>query len=304
MSWDASGEIAELENTGWDRRLRVFRLAGEVDVVAVIDRDVVTMVDTMPAPEYAAAILALLQPVLTGRQLLVVNTHADYDHAWGNAAFQMRDAMHRAPILASRQAAERLRSGHEQAYLAGRQREDARFAGVRLVPPTIELDGGGRIRGGQLSLELLSTPGHTADHLAVWIPEIRTLLAGDAAESPFPCCGEGSNLTALLASLRRLRALNAAVVIPCHGGVGTGELLSRNLAYFEEIASRVRACINAELLPVAPHSTSVDETVIGFSYEDALRSQGLDPHEVPTCYRQWHRLALQATVASLLAERG
>ncbi|HZJ49394.1 MAG TPA: MBL fold metallo-hydrolase [Actinomycetota bacterium] len=43
-----------------------------------------------------------------------------------------------------------------------------------------------RIDGGDLRLDLVETPGHTEDHVSVWIPQLRLLLAGDAVEHPFP----------------------------------------------------------------------------------------------------------------------
>ena len=42
------------------------------------------------------------------------------------------------------------------------------------------------LHGGDLTLELLHTPGHTPDHVAVWIPEIKTCLAVDTVEHPIP----------------------------------------------------------------------------------------------------------------------
>lgn len=43
------------------------------------------------------------------RQLLAVNTHADWDHAWGNQVFAGLGAPQQVPILASRRCAARLR---------------------------------------------------------------------------------------------------------------------------------------------------------------------------------------------------
>jgi len=303
MFVDAKREVAELDNNGWDPRVRVFRVAGEVDVAAVVDRELVTLVDTAHTPEHAVAVMELLKPVLRERMLMVVNTHADYDHAWGNAAFRGPAAPYPAPILASRIAADRLRSPRERSGLADRQREDARFANVRLVPPTVELSGGDCIKGGDLSLEIIPTPGHTEDHIALWIPEIRTLLAGDAAENPFPCCDEGSSVVELVASLRLLRSLKPAVVIPCHGGVSDAALLSRNIAYFEQLESRIRALLDGRSTSVAMDARSFDADLIGYSYGDAIRDQGCNQLVVPAFYREWHRLAIRATAEALIADR-
>ena len=56
-------------------------------------------------------------------------------------------------------------------------------------PPTLRscfsVNGRLLIDGGDLTLALLPTPGHTIDHYALYIPEINTLLAADAAELPY-----------------------------------------------------------------------------------------------------------------------
>jgi len=44
-----------------------------------------------------------------------------------------------------------------------------------------------------------------------------------------------------------------------------------------------------------------DEDLVGYAYQEAVRDQGCEPSLVPDCYRQWHRLAMQATVSALRA---
>ena len=66
------------------------------------------------------------------------------------------------------------------------EREPGRFDGLRLTAPTITFDERLQIDGGDLTLQLFATPGHQPDHCSIFIPEIGMLLAGDAAELPFP----------------------------------------------------------------------------------------------------------------------
>src|SRR5205823_12393794 len=62
------------------------------------------------------------------------------------------------------------------------------------------------IDGGDLTLRLFATPGHQPDHIAILIPEINLLLAGDAAESPFPFAESAAAMPQLRASLEIGRA--------------------------------------------------------------------------------------------------
>lgn len=107
---------------------------------------------------------------------------------------------------------------------------------------SILIDGETAIDGGDLTLILLPTPGHTPDHLAVLVPELRLLHAGDASEFPFPTISENGSLADLRASLRALEALSPRTVLCCHDpGVSDASLLRRNIAYLDEVERRVRA---------------------------------------------------------------
>jgi glyoxylase-like metal-dependent hydrolase (beta-lactamase superfamily II) len=111
-----------------------------------------------------------------------------------------------------------------------------RFAGFVPTPPNIVVgDAGLTIDGGDLTLALVHTPGHTEDHFSIWIPELRLVLAGDAAESPFPHLDTPAGLAGARASLLRLQALDPWHVLPCHGGTTEPDLLARNIAYIDAV---------------------------------------------------------------------
>ena len=291
--------LAEVPNDGWDERVRLFRAGQEVDICVVVTRRYVVMVDTMATPELAAAIMQAVNDALAGRQLLVVNTHADYDHCWGNAIFESPGGRYPAPILAHERARKRMRSDEARQSLARRQQESERFASVRLVEPTIVCSEGLTIDGGDLTLELLPTPGHTEDHLSVWIPEVRLLLAGDAAEYPFPYVEEAATLPILLNSLERLANLHPEMVIPCHGGPSDAALIARNLAYFAEIERRVRSALASGLAPSGWRERDDLPEIIGCSFEEGVQIAGGSPAGVPAFYRGFHLAALRATLTNL-----
>jgi endoribonuclease LACTB2 len=85
----------------------------------------------------------------------------------------------------------------------------------------IGLTDGGRLTLGSATLTAVGTPGHSLDHVALWWPERRLLLAGDLV------AGEGSMWVGLpdgdvalyLASLARAAALDPLLVAPAHGPV-------------------------------------------------------------------------------------
>ncbi|HEU5198766.1 MAG TPA: MBL fold metallo-hydrolase [Ktedonobacterales bacterium] len=293
--------LIEVPNGGWDERVRLFRGGQEVDTCVVVTRRCLIVVDTMATPELAAAIMEAVSDALAGRQLLVINTHADYDHCWGNAVFESPGGRYPAPILAHDLARKRMRSEEARQSLARRQQEHQRFANVRLVEPTITCSDAMTIDGGDLTLELLPTPGHTEDHLSIWIPELKLLLAGDAAEHPFPYVEEAATLPILLNSLERLANLHPDRVIPCHGGPSDAALISRNLAYFAEAERRVRSALASGLVPSDWRERDDVPELINFSFEEGVQIAGGPSAGVPAFYRGFHLAALRATLTNVQA---
>ncbi|MFJ9055852.1 MBL fold metallo-hydrolase [Streptomyces sp. NPDC102409] len=217
---------------GIDPRILALRVPDEVDGFVIRTERFVALVDTLGTPELCEQALELIADETAGRPLLVINTHADWDHVWGNAAVEGR-----APVIGHRSATARVRSAGAQDTLRTKRAADDRFAGVRLIAPTVTFDTSLTLDGGDLTLELLHTPGHTPDHVAVWIPELRVCLAGDAAEDPLPELWEAdaASLEQLTASLDLLRSLAPDHVLPSHGGTTDPALLDRNLSYFASL---------------------------------------------------------------------
>ena len=251
-----TNEIMLIDNQGWDERVLVCHNGRLVQTFIVVTQRYVVLIDTVINPATARQMVTYARPYLAaGRTLLVINTHADYDHAWGNQLFAGTDAPFPAPIIGSQRCADRLRTSEEAALLQEMQRAEPEIFGeVRLTPPTICSDSELRIDGGDLTLHLIPTPGHTEDHVSIYIPEIATLLAADAAELPYPAARTAAGLPAMRASLAALAALNAQAVLYCHAPVAAGpQLLHDNLAYFASLETACRTFLqrvpDAELPP-------------------------------------------------------
>lgn len=287
-------QVALVPNGGWDARILVCRCAPTVDTFIVVTERYVVLLDTLLGPRTGAAMLELARPHLEGRQLLAVNTHSHWDHAWGNQAL-----LGLAPILGTRRCAELLRSP-EQARKLERMRaeEPGRFDDVRIVPPTLTFEERLAIDGGDLTLELFLTPGHAPDHLAVFIPEIGTLLAGDAAELPFPFPERPETLPQLRESLRRMAALEPRAALYCHAPTDSGPaLLRRNAAYFDTLEARCRAALERGVPPQPPADADV-ETLAGFPFAET-HAPGEVPEELRGFYHDGHRASLRMMLQHL-----
>ncbi|WP_281244001.1 MBL fold metallo-hydrolase [Deinococcus reticulitermitis] len=170
--------------------------------------------------------------------------------------------------------------------------KEERFASVRPTPPTVTFSDRLTLHGGDLTFELRPAPGHSADQVVVWIPELRTLLAADALEFPFPYPQSAETLPTLLDTFRALQALEPEIVLPCHGGTTSPELINQNLGYF----ARLREVVEAGTLP-ADWDTAPDlPDQLGYPFGQALAELGRPDLSNPDFYRDLHLTNVRATV--------
>jgi len=187
-------------------------------------RNLAVVVDPGPDdPAHAAAIGAAVSESGADAVGLVVLTHGHPDHAAGAAAFAARAG---APVRAA-----------EPSLCAG---GGPLTDGERLVVAGLELD-------------VVATPGHTADSVCLLLEAEHALVTGDTvlgAGSTVVARPDGE-LAAYLASLRRLRRLvderGVRRVLPGHGPVRDDPqgVLDSYLAHREQRLDQVRAAIAA-----------------------------------------------------------
>jgi alkyl sulfatase BDS1-like metallo-beta-lactamase superfamily hydrolase len=162
------------------------------------------LIDTGPSLAAAEQIRAALAPHLTGDLLAIIYTHSHADHVLGTPVFWKPGVPIYAQQLHHDEVRQQRRLG--TAYLE----RGAKQFGLRLPENTVESTGIGpalRLDPGPLPplipptqtfpdlldltiggvrFELLHAPGETHDHLFVWLPDDRVLLAGDNIYEAFP----------------------------------------------------------------------------------------------------------------------
>jgi glyoxylase-like metal-dependent hydrolase (beta-lactamase superfamily II) len=277
-----------------DSRLRIFRFGRLVDSFAVVTQRYLVVIDTMVNLETSGEIMNLLRPdLISERSLLIVNTHGDWDHCLGNGLFVAPTAPYPAPVIAHRIAAERIMSPEAAEGLAKLKAESpGEFDTAENWSPTVLFDGTLTIDGGDLTLVLIPTPGHQPDHISIWIPEIRVLLAGDAAELPIPYVPEWKTLPELRASLHRMNDLKADQVLYSHAqDITDPALIGHNIRYFDELEARCRRALANESIPPEIDALADPAAAIGWQFEDALPPvMALDDLPWP----EGHSLAIKA----------
>ena len=175
--------------------------------VVVLTSRLALVVDTLSGPAEAAPVADFAASEASDGRV-VVNTHHHWDHVFGNSAFAGADIVPQraCPGLIEAQ----LRDGDESS---------------RRPPP------GGVplprvVFGDRLTYEdacgdvhLLHAPGHSEDSLAVFLPESRLLLGGDAVEWPLPDFCQRGGAGEWIRTLRRLRRFAADRIVPAYGPV-------------------------------------------------------------------------------------
>ncbi|HXW08934.1 MAG TPA: MBL fold metallo-hydrolase [Vicinamibacterales bacterium] len=106
-----------------------------------------------------------------------------------------------------------------------------------------------RVHAGDGSVRVLATPGHAADHCCFHDQESGDLFCGDLARSGGTIvipARRGGDLTAYLESLRRVRALEPARLLPGHGPVieNPAELIDSYLRHREQRDRQVLAALS------------------------------------------------------------
>ena len=161
------------------------------------------------------------------KPFIVFNSHADYDHVWGNHVFKESEiiAHELSPEIFQKEGEEIL-----EKYAEHKRGE------VVLTPPNklfkekivFEVEG----------VEFYHSPGHTLESSSCFDHKEKILFVGDNIESPFPYINF-LNLENYCNSLREYLTRNAKIIISGHDEVMFDEtLIQENLQYLETIQSR------------------------------------------------------------------
>lgn len=301
-------ELCAVPQLSPDPRVRVFRrsLGGldgftsmEVDAYLVLGERYALLLDTLLCPADVAQVLSLSTADIGHRQVLCVNSHADWDHTRGNGYFQNQLAV---PILAHEHCRQRLLSAEARQQLSDDQARSSLFRDVTLLPPTLTFSERLTIVDGELSIELLHAPGHCPDQIVAWLPAIGLLLAFDAVEYPLPGIADAACVPLMFATLQRLAALHARWVLCSHGNTTSPALIEENLAYLREIERRCRLLL-ADHTPTAGEREQLAER-IGYPLAQAIAGQSTPGTHIDPYYSQAHEENVQAILGWLEATGG
>jgi glyoxylase-like metal-dependent hydrolase (beta-lactamase superfamily II) len=228
---------------GWqevgDRVYRRRYASLDLNVGAVVGDDQVLVVDTRSHAAEAARLLADLRALTPLPCHSVVNTHAHFDHCFGNATLRP------AAVWGHERCAAHLRAraAQERAHLLRWLPEAAgELEGLELDPPDRTVGDAGAdlgVGGRRVELRFLGR-GHTDHDLVVVVPDAGVVFGGDLVEEGGPpVYGTDAFPLQWPATLDRLLALAPPTVVPGHGDVvGHGFVAGQR----DELAAMAALC--------------------------------------------------------------
>jgi glyoxylase-like metal-dependent hydrolase (beta-lactamase superfamily II) len=233
----------------------------------VLGRDQALLVDTLFDLRLTGEMLQAMADPLAGRPIsMVVNTHANGDHYFGNelvpdaeviasraAAAEMPETTPSAlGMLSSAELGEPLAGFAKQAFGAFRFDDITPRYPTRTFDGRLDLDVGGRL------VELIEVgPAHTRGDVLVRVPDANTVFAGDIlfiGVTPIIWSGPIANW---IAACDRITAFGAETIVPGHGPVTDAEGVNGVRAYLEWIRDEATRRFE-EGMPAAEAALDID----------------------------------------------
>lgn len=219
------------ERVSQDVYIFTSEMYAQVTAGAMVTRDGVILIDTLPFPAESREMATFLAKVCQPGVRYVILTHYHADHTYGTYLFPQADVVAHANCreLLARYGAPAL----EAAKVEVPELEEVfiRLPDVTFDQGEMALQLAGRV------MRLIHAPGHTQDSVMVYIEDARVLFAADTI-MPVPSIVDG-DVEMLRASLKKVAELPIENLVQGHGEIilrgEVQEIVKISLAYLDKI---------------------------------------------------------------------
>jgi cyclase len=216
----------------------------------IVTSDGVVVIDTPQLP--ASAVRMRRQAEKYGPIKYLINTEHHVDHIFGNFFFNGAGT-----VIAHQRVLDQFMVVYpeinpfeyaKEAVPTDDPDDEALFPDqetyfANMNEPTVTFEGDVKLRLGDTTFELICTPGHTDGQIAVFIPERKVIFTGDTIFKGVQTWHYASNIEQWISSLRKLRKLDAKVVVPGHGQVCTMSEIDTQISFLYEWLAAVSRCV-------------------------------------------------------------
>ncbi len=197
----------------------------ETNIFIIYGEKYTYICDTFLGPESMNKVKDMIIKDKREQPIIVFNSHRDWDHVWGNCAFE------NSTIIAHYKCREYL----EKHFLEDLEKK-SHFAKGKVLPCYPNLLFTDRILFPDDDIEFFYTPGHTEDSSSCYDRKTKTLFVGDNVEPLIPII-QNKDLKSYINTLKKYIDIQPEVIITGHGKDGTMNLLNSNLNYLEKLDS-------------------------------------------------------------------
>jgi len=198
----------------YDDDISVYLIKGEHHVV---------LCDTHLGPLSMKVIKDYLLTQLAPKELLVFNSHSDWDHIWGNSAFVD------AKIISHETANTRMQEIGEFDLNRLRKFHNGE---IELKYPNLTFTE--KLTLEDEDIEFIYAPGHTIDSALCFDRRDCVLFVGDLVEFPIPYL-DYYDLDAFIKTLEVIKHFPAEIKLSAHSDIVSEDLIERNLSYIKGI---------------------------------------------------------------------
>ena len=193
------------------------------NVYVIIGAERVYVLDTFLGPESMEIVKQTIEDEgHGGRPLVVFNSHGDYDHYWGNAAFDS------ALIIGHEECRERIIAESETALIENQEQKKGE---VIIKAPFVVFSE--RLSFPDDGFTFFHTPGHTTDSASCFDEEDKVLFVGDNVETPLPYV-YNTDISQFHKTLKSCLEMDWDVMIASHAPpLYDRVLFERNIEYLE-----------------------------------------------------------------------
>ena len=179
--------------------------------------------DTYLGPDIMKMVKKYLKETFGEKPYVVFNSHADWDHHWGNCAFP------NSKIIAHELCKELINKEAEKQLELNKKYQKGK---IIITPPNLlfkhnlNLDEDG--------IKLFHSPGHSVDSSSCYDVIDKVLFAGDTLEKPIPYFPRTLDLLKKYPeTIKKYTELEIDTIIPGHGPISDISLLNENKEYID-----------------------------------------------------------------------